>query len=246
MESVQEFLDRKLHRQYKESLWHAMSIENALSAINDGALTPHTSHRVWRDGVKRKDNHPEYEDSLWATGWSLTRDKNFALKWGPIILEFDKQEIKNNFKIMQISWNYTIPKINTDHKKEREEFVLSGAIKQSTNFYKQRGEAFDAEYDELYDKKLDGKITVEEQRRLEIAEKYNWFEEWKSPVGKKLPLERNCIGIYLSKEKFDTGLFNDDIQKIKDHKLFKGFLSSNIIENSINEVKKRKSKLKPS
>lgn len=246
MESIEDFLERKLHKQYKESLWHAMKIENALLAIKDDSLTPYTNHRVWRDGLKRKDNDPQYEDSLWVTGWSLTRDKNFALNWGPIILEFDKEEIKQNFKIMQISWNYSIPNINANHKKEREEFVLSGGIKMSINDFKKKGEELDELYDQLLDKKFDGNITKEEIKQLEMAESYNWQKEWQKPAGKNLPLKKNCIGIYLSKEKFDDGYYsNENIEEIKKHKLFKGFLSKDISENTILEIKKRKNKNKP-
>lgn len=233
MSSVKDFLERKLnikikkpHKEYKNKLWHAMKIENAIKALSNGFLEPHTSHRFWKDGILRNDSHPEYEDSNWRHGWSLTRNKQYAISWGQVILEFDKDEIRKTHKITPVCWGALItrkPKFGHG-KRETEEFVLSGGVKESTNYYKKQAIIVEEEYDEIFDKE---KKTEKDLSRLSEIEDYNWIEEWSKPVGKKLNIEKNCVGVYLCERFLDIykDKQSEELRFIIEHPLFKGFLS---------------------
>lgn len=238
MESIDNFLNRKLkskkvkkeNKHYINTLWHATSIENVLKVLENDHLKPYTKHRYWEDGKVRKDNDPQYEDSRWKNGWSLTRNKLYALSWNTVVLEFDREKINQNFKIEPLCWGYLISQIKrTNYKRELEDFVLSGGSRESINYYKELNEKNIEEYDNLSDKKYsDAGLTKAEEERLNHFEntKFGWMSLWEQPDGRNLSLSKNCLGIYLNKENVEENDFkSESIIKIMSHPLFKGFLS---------------------
>lgn len=242
MLTIKEFLQQKLdiqpkkvHKELNHKLWHAMTLDRAIQVVESGVMIPYTSHRFWKDGILRHDKHPEYESSNWMHGWSFTRTKQYAVGWGQIVFEFDKEKVLEDFKIKPICWGATIkrpPKIG-DIKRETEEFILSGGIKESTEYYKGIVKKFDEEYDQLVDQ--ENRTPEQEQRLKEICD-YNWMDEWRKPVGKEMDIKSKCTGIYISERHLDIlqEYKPERLKKIMEHPLYKGLLKKNpknILEN---------------
>lgn len=107
-------------------LWHGIKLENAVKVLESGIIEARTTQRYWLDGRIRKDDSSDYETSKIMKGWSMSRDFYFAGAWSGVVLENDKDRLRNKFKIIPMVWNYTIGRgAKPDHKKGREEFVLA-------------------------------------------------------------------------------------------------------------------------
>ena len=114
--SIVEGRDAPLYRAYREPQW-------AVKALRDDELVGSTTQRYWPDGKRRIDDDPEYKDSFWMKGLSMTRDMEFAKMWGDVVLVFDQRLLSQRFKFEPFNWGYSIPSGN-HHKREREEFLV--------------------------------------------------------------------------------------------------------------------------
>lgn len=258
MSVVQNFIKEKLYTQIdflkdkkinsnRQSLWHATKVENAFLALKDGILQPHTSHRYWSDGVRRKESDPLYEDSYWMYGWSMTRKREYAAGWNHILLEFDAEKIQNTFEIQPLAWNNLFAHNKTMVKKEFEEFVIAHYEPITINQLKQQQEAKTTYIDELYDQLYSSKISEEEKQNLQILldqankEDCSWLKKWQTPKGKPMSVDKCLVGIYMSEFIANLILNNDDtksdsykkMKSIIDHPLFKGFYTDMKNENSV-------------
>lgn len=59
-------------------------------------------------------------------GISMTRDLNYAIGWGNVVLLFDRKKLESSHPIESYNWGHHIANRNedADHKKEREDFVI--------------------------------------------------------------------------------------------------------------------------
>lgn len=110
----------------RATLFHGMALEHALTALTNNELLGLTTQRWWPDGRRRTDSEPDYHDSYWMKGVSLTRDANFAKSWGGVVLELDQEKLKHRFKIIPFNWLYSNAN-SAIRKKEREEFLVVSA-----------------------------------------------------------------------------------------------------------------------
>lgn len=208
-------------------LWHGLSAERALEVLNQGFIKPHSVQRFWSDGMYYEDSHPEYDSSFWANGWSMSRDLQVAKKFAirGIVFAFNTNLIKQSFKVVPYSWAGAIPNSTPfSRKKEREEYVLSGGVFQSENFYKQKEEQIKKEIEEVNKKRKAKEISLKEKKAL-IADlenklKTNTFEHhFYTPHGKEMPLE-NTFGFFISEKRPSAGVCSE----LEKHPLFLGYL----------------------
>ena len=110
-------------------LYHAIKFERAKLALDKNKLDCYSFQRIWPEGKRLKDDHPDYYKSQYLRGISLTRDFNYAKSWNDIVFEFDQDKLKNKFKITPYNWGYSIGKgykQGSNSKREREEFLITG------------------------------------------------------------------------------------------------------------------------
>lgn len=204
-----------------DSLWHGINMQAIESILKNKKLKPYTFHRYWGDGKIRKDKDMDYESSFWMKGWSTSRDRNYAMKFGSgILLELDKEYIGNHFKIIPISWNASISgKQIRDHKKEREEFVLAFKTGKTTQDFKDEYFSLISKSDDLADKfgfdSNEYKLALKEERFF--IEKYgdhiNYMKGYKVEE-KNLDFNRAVKAIYA--EKYILDLYKESKPNVVD------------------------------
>lgn len=216
--------------QPRQNVWHAMTFENAEKAVDEMVLKPYTSQRYWPDGRRRKDNEPDYEDSYWMYGWSMTRNKEFAMNWKGVVLELDLSEIKHRFQVKPFSWNYLMTH-KADNRKEHEEFVVAAYVAKSIPQLKQEDEDISEQIDELYDLTMTEKDPDKLKEIREEIERLHaipsWFSRWSDfPYGRELDLNKCLKGIHIDIN--DLKYYSDSpiLKKLIEHDKFKGFFES--------------------
>lgn len=180
-------------------IYHGMDLDQAKVALEENKLKGYTHQRYWKDGLRRKDNHPEYENAYIMKGISLTREFDFGISWGSILLILDKEKIRNNNKLIPYSWNFSIGKSHKAHyKKEKEEFLKLAEIHHNGK------RKFDPEFQKEYQYYLDNKelMLKEYDDNLEALENYFKTEA----------------------EKYDLRVFQESHGEIELSKILKGFV----------------------
>jgi hypothetical protein len=189
------------------ALWHGYrDAWKAIAALNKNEMGGTTTQRFWADGKRRKDNDPEYEDSYWMKGISLTRDPHFAMKWGDVMIKLDQAKIAQRYKIIPFNWGYSIPSGN-HHKNEREEFVVT-----KSTLDKYNGE--DDEKDSENPNPLRRRVMGDEWERFKAAE------------GAVKPLDQFLIAIYISSMNGPYGSFplkDEELEFLTSHPKFAGW-----------------------
>lgn len=112
-------------------LYHAIKSDRAIIALNDNKLGGYSYQRIWGDGKRLKEDSPEYKNSDYLRGISTSRDIEYCAKWNDIIFVFDKEKIKNKYKILPYNWGFHIGNGYRQRsiKREREEFIITGINK---------------------------------------------------------------------------------------------------------------------
>lgn len=225
VKAIQQQNNKKIYQfnGFKNYLYHAMDFDQARQALENNKLEGYTHQRYWKDGIRRKDDDPNYEDSYTMKGVCLTREFKFALGWGRIILILDKERIKNNNKLIPYSWNYSIGgTYKPHHKKEKEEFLKLAEIPH--NGAKKYNPEFQNEYE--YFLKNKEKMIQEYDDDLESLEKYYKTEAEKydptvfnEPSG-SINLNKILKGIVI---KSSDHLYEKDYEFFTNHPLFLGF-----------------------
>lgn len=131
MHNLELFENYNSSRSY---LYHAITEKYAKIALASDALACHGFQRTWPGGKRLKDDHPDYNDSWWMRGISLTRDINYAKGWNPVIFVFDQEQLTTKWKIVPYNWGYSIGgtyKQEGRQKREREEFLITKVIKKA-------------------------------------------------------------------------------------------------------------------
>lgn len=186
----------------KNVLWHGLELDNFKEAHKRNALLPYTSHRFWKNGQRLKDNDPNYESSFFKYGWSTSREFFKATQHGNVIIAFSKEKIEKHFKIEPIAWNYLFSS-EKHHKKEKEEFVLSGGMIESKLYFEKKVNDIDLEYEKLEEKYFDNliseKMFKEESERLQKERDGFDFDLVRGfHHGKELSLN-NAFGFFIKK-----------------------------------------------
>jgi hypothetical protein len=138
-------IDEKLGESSRADLYHAITTDLLISALEKNSLDTYTMQRVWPDGKRRKDDESDYMKSHYIKGISLTRDILYAKKWNECIIVFDQVKLLHKYKLMPYNWGYSIGGgYNQGHrvKQEREEFLITTYIRKAlTNI--QHGKAYE-------------------------------------------------------------------------------------------------------
>lgn len=203
----------KLVANNENVLFHGVKSHHALQQLNEGVIEGYTHQRYWNDGLRRKDNHPDYESSYILKGISTTRDLEYAKNWGQVVYILDKEKIRNRFKVLPYSWGYSIPDSTTPgmgqttfhkfrHKREREEFVVLGKIKKSFDDLRN-------EWENLYD-----------GSENEPEEFVNLYDYMFGKAG-KMNLNNVLKGILVVEDK-NTNYQNTEIEAVMRHPKFLG------------------------
>jgi len=208
-------------------LYHGVKIEHAVDAIKKGHLEPRTTQRYWEDGRYLKDDHPDYEDSGWLYGWSTSRDKFLASTFGGVLFVFDKDKIKEEFKVQPISWSYRLSQGSQYFKKEREDFIVS-----HKNPLSMRSEKLLDAYHDYLD-------SLSENTPSEYKDQFE-FHRLHNMKPKNLDLTKCLKSIYINKHIIDIYKdgSKDNIEKLDflmNHSLYKGSFDG---DESYNKVKR--------
>lgn len=193
-------------------LYHATKIENAIKNLRDNSIKGYTSQRAWPDGVVRKDDDPLYDQHHILKGISTTRDFDFAKKFAGIVYVLDKDLIRQRYKIVPYNWGYLIGGgyIQTDKKREREEFVILNVLKKSYN------ELID-EWEQKYIHYDDG------DEPEDFIDKFDYMFQ---PIGELKPLDKYLKGIFVNKDIVEIyGEDNEMVQEIMNHPKFRGIIN---------------------
>ena len=205
-----------------QTVYHALTVERATEIINNMKIKGFTHQRIWPDGIRRKNNDPEYNNSHTIKGISTTRDFNFAYIWGDVILILNLDEIKKSYKVMPYSWNFS-DRYCTNYKKEKEEFIQLAQINHSfqvkhnkdwieefEHLKKSKKEHDQEEYDYLYN------FYLQEGEKYDVA-------ELQKPYG-ELDISKCLIGFFLRKTCKEYNYLKEGVEILSNHPLFKGFI----------------------
>lgn len=194
-------------------VFYGLKFEFIKNALELDYLEAKTYQRYWKDGLRRKENHDGYEDSYWKSGWSMTRDLSIALDAGAIVFVFDKNKIKNHFKVEPFAWNYHFSdkyKRTIHHKKELEEFVVSEYTDISIGKIERRKKDLEEtilpNMYQIY-KSMPKETTEDKKARKKYKELIKKEEEFllikthtllDKPSGRNLSISDNMLGFYLN------------------------------------------------
>lgn len=188
-------------------LYHAVSIERAARQLEDDTIHGYTSQRVWKDGVRRKEDDPKYKDHWQLKGISATRDFDFAKKFGGVVYVLDRNVLQQRYKIVPYNWGFHIAGsyVQRDKKREREEFVVFNVLKKS--------------FDELE------REWREKYEDNDVDDFINKFDYMFAPKGSLHPLSKYLRGIFINEYLIEIyGEDHEDIHTVMTHPKFKGII----------------------
>lgn len=190
-----------------KGLWHGISVQNFMKYLEQGFMEARTTHRYWKGGHSFQENHPEYNNSTYMKGWSFTRNRQFAFAWSDITLLVDIDLIKQDFKVLPISWT---ARRNAErcHKIELEEFVFS-------NFENKTELEVQDEYSEVMHS-LKG-----EERKAFLSEYPDWIDYLHKAGKRQIDIMKYVKGFFIADDLVE--LYVEEINYLKKHPLFKGF-----------------------
>lgn len=244
-----DFVKQSMEDYSSQTVWHAISAEHITQILDNMSLQPFTRQRYWEDGQRYKDDHPEYENSNWMYGWSMTRQKEYAMGWNSIVFELDLDKIKEQFEVKPFAWNFLFTH-KTNNRKEHEEFVIAHYGKESIPEMKQADIDRDVLIFELEDKLY--KLTNDDDKtklKSEIDDLYDiptWYKRWDTCYGKNLDL-KNCLkGVYISQSSLAIyGIENPIFQRVMQDPLYKGIFVSPHDKAKKKDEQKKTRTLKP-
>jgi len=205
-------------------LYHGVSAYYAIEQLQKNRIEGRTTQRFWPDGRRLKDNHPDYNDSFWLKGISLTRSLAYAQHMGGVVYVLDQAKLTQRYKIIPHNWGYSIPQGN-HHKREQEEFLVLGRIFKSLNqFIEEYHNARDELWDKYHKSNNSGNQALAAKIKQELDDMPDVMDAWQGPTQTNLdPLDHYLLKIYAidsiqdsPKNKFDS---------ITSHPKFAGFYS---------------------
>lgn len=205
-------------------LYHGVRHNHAIEQIQRNRIEGRTTQRFWPGGKRLQDNHPEYNDSFWLKGVSLTRNFAYAKHWADVVYVIDQRKLSQRYKIVPFNWGYANAKNRgPDPKRETEEFVILGKIyKSMEQFIEDYNNERDALWDEHYAAKDAGDTALADKIKAKLGAMPTAMEAWGGPIGSNIePLDAYLLGIYA--DEIHKTLNAKNIQIITEHPLFKGF-----------------------
>ena len=205
-------------------LYHGVRFSHAVDQLENNRIEGRTSQRFWPDGRRLRDDHPEYEDSFWLKGVSLTRDINYAKQWADIVYVLDQRLLSQQYKIIPFNWGYANTRSRgVDPKREREEFVVLGKIYKSL---KQYIEDYNNEREQLWNQhdqlRAQGQTEAADKIKTKIHAMPTAMESWNGPIGSNIePLDRYLTAIYA--DEIHKKWSREKLSKITDHPKFRGY-----------------------
>ena len=117
-----------------EKLYHGIDFPHACQALRDNRMLATSTQRFWHDGKRRREHEPDYRNSYWMKGISLTRDIRYALGWKGVTFVLNGTLLRQKYKIIPFAWNYHFAPSarNINHKREKEEYLI---LKQTLDDY---------------------------------------------------------------------------------------------------------------
>jgi hypothetical protein len=217
---------KKVDASRTELLFHAVKTEHVKGILDRGSILGYTSHRFWDDGKRVKHDHPEYENAYWMKGISMTRDINFALGFGHIVLVFDRKAIKNNHSIEPYSWNHHFSDGGVNSKKEREDFVVLS--KKKKRFQNCDSPEWVDEYNGIMELTPNEDYSEDELKEFKAKFARQLKQVNREDLGKpqgELKFQDALKGIIIRKTLlWIYGIDNELVQYILNHPLFNGIL----------------------
>jgi hypothetical protein len=200
-----------------KGFWHSIKQEHIESIFSNNLLEARTTQRYWNNGmVYRDDAKGVYENSHYMKGWSISRDKMYAIMWNSVTLLLDSDAIKRDFKIKPISWNYRSQHCKVNFNKEREEFIISNFMNQTFDEIKE--EYFEIT-DQIYDDK--GDEALQEWRKENGSD---FIEYWQRKGKRTIDFNKYLLGVFVCKESYDI-YKGRGFNLAVNHPLFKGFVN---------------------
>ncbi len=205
-------------------LYHGVRFDHAAKQLKENRIEGRTTQRFWPGGRRLKDDHPEYKDSFWLKGVSLTRDINYAKHWADIVYVIDQTKLSQRYKIIPFNWGYANAKSRGQHhKREREEFVVLGKIYKSLHqFIEDYNDERDALWDKYDELLYRGQKEAAEKIKQQIRDMPNAMDAWQGPVKTNIePLDQYLLEIRA--DKIHDRLNAKKFEIIKSHPKFAGF-----------------------
>jgi hypothetical protein len=193
-------------------LYHAIKSDRAIMALKENRLGGYSFQRFWEGGKRLKDDQPGYEDSSYLRGISTTRDVEYANNWNDVIFVFDKDKLKQKYKIVPYNWGYSIGKgykQGARMKKEREEFVITG-------------------YNDRVTKNKNNDYIFYDDDKDYIS----FIDMLQSPNGYIEPLDKYLLGFFIG-ERYKDYLKEDTLKYLTSHNKYIGIYK----DEKINKTK---------
>lgn len=205
-------------------LYHGVRHRHAIEQLQTNRIEGRTTQRFWPGGKRLRDDHPDYNDSFWLKGVSMTRTFAYAKSWADIVYVIDQRKLSQRYKVVPFNWGYANAKNrNPNPKRETEEFVILGKIFKSMNqFIEDYNDERDAMWDQHDTAREQGDEKTVQRLKAELDAMPTAMEAWSGPIGSNIePLDAYLLGIYADEIHKTLGAKN--IEVITDHPLFKGF-----------------------
>lgn len=203
-------------------LYHGVRHNHAIEQLQNNRIEGRTTQRFWPGGKRLQTDHPDYNESFWLKGVSMTRTFAYAKSWADIVYVIDQRKLSQRYKVIPFNWGYSNPK-GTNPKRETEEFVVLGKIFKSMNqFIEDYNDERDAMWDQHHMAKEQGDLAAAQRIKAELDAMPDAMDAWMGPTTSNIePLDAYLLGIYADEIHKTLGAKN--IEVITDHPLFKGF-----------------------
>ena len=93
----------------RQSLFHGTTVKGAYDILRSGTVQPRTEQVFGGNKLN---------------GVSTSRDINFALDWGHIVLEFSTEKVKHHNKVVPVDFLHSSPHYNVERRHCSEEFIV--------------------------------------------------------------------------------------------------------------------------
>lgn len=210
----------------KSLLYHGVKIQHAEEQLKNNEIEGRTNQRIWSDGKRRKEDEEGYRMSWTLSGLSTTRDIEVAKGFGGVVYVLNKDAIQSNYKVMPYDWGFHIASRvdvsrndsnyerirKAQHKKEKEEFIITGLTKRSFEQARDNWEL------------LSHVETEEEEDKLK-DEMGNDLMSYMFPnKGSLKPLDKYLEAIYITDSTVDIYDSTEHLEFIQNHPKYKGII----------------------
>lgn len=210
-------------------LYHGTNLDVMVEILKRGSILGYTTHRYWEKGARYQESDPQYKESFWMKGISMTRDVNYALKWRPFVFVFNKDAILKNYKIQLYNWFHhgaRVPEI----KKESEEFVV--LHKTDKTFLNKDDSQFMKEFNEnleYYNQMEDGPEKEDYKKFMDQLERDKTnlvLSQIREPEGEFFLTDDIFVGILMESDAINFFSNNPNLEFLLNHPKFLGYINT--------------------